>query len=893
MKRSLAIVCLSALVAFAASAANITHRGTAKFFAYSENGPIGSNWATNIPPEYIPGGTSPSNACTRLTADTRLAFVGAFDAYFRRLMASVCFGTAECTNYTTGADHSLIIDETADWYEDDTIAAIFDETNGWYAAANRDYAVTNITVIVSNWVGWVTNVVTLPSGKKTVKIENRYTVETRQIPDTTRILARYRDGQSYLRGKSNDNGTAKMIDWRSVSADIGLHYDYYWPNRDTIRPPQVHQHYGNLEWTPQSFIGWSSSAASAPDGSDVDLFGWSSEWVPNLCDAVEHWAYFYPTTWDIFDAPAARTAVWDGVFMLPNPEPFLYYDSNCPEEWEQLEQLVKTAPYGGRAQYATNAFDVVFDVVTATNLEATSGFQMLTNLVELYIAGTNNAPLRAHMLPTETNTYHRIDYAEWAGTDGFLALADMAIAGPQFMPILAYDSYLTNATIDVKYSSPTNGDWFVSIYGDYDTGYWEMTNREVVVGHASTTATPGDGKHDWNICRAEGVNVGESYVYFSGTGAPGAILEAPTATTPGIGINRTAEARDKFRDEIIGSLAWDGGLWPGKIINIGWGFVEHWEMGEPHIVAAWSADGDWFYYYPNAWVSCVLTGAEVDGFAEIASVSTKIQPRPFGYKFDRYMSTNSVPCSYPNPTYAGRRGDSGKVEFVDEIKPTAISTIASTTNTEWMSAADAPVYGGNYESNGYRFALAKPSAALYDAKDVDQFWKDTDAELRAKMIDFVTEANGIRPSRDPAALAADAKPNFDLDLLPQSAGGNGNLTRWLEDGLQSGAVYPEFSTYCDPADIRITRCDYDPDWDPSEPGSTPWIIEYETVRMDTNGNWQVTGEDVWRCMTVQISATISTNTTLKSGGRYAAGRMTGVEAVRWDFDTMKRAKELQ
>ena len=54
MKRSLAIVCLSALVAFAASAANITHRGTAKFFAYSENGPIGSNWATNIPPEYAP-----------------------------------------------------------------------------------------------------------------------------------------------------------------------------------------------------------------------------------------------------------------------------------------------------------------------------------------------------------------------------------------------------------------------------------------------------------------------------------------------------------------------------------------------------------------------------------------------------------------------------------------------------------------------------------------------------------------------------------------------------------------------------------------------------------------------------------------------------------------------
>lgn len=888
MKRFLAIVCLGGLVAFAASAANITHRGTAKYFSYADGGPIGSNWATNIPPASIPGGTSPSNACTRLTADTRLAFVGAFDAYFRRLMASVCFGTAECTNYTTGADRSLIIDETADWYEDETIAAIFDKTNGWYMAANRDYAVTNITVIVSNWVGWVTNVVTLPSGKKKIKIENRYTVETRQIPDTTRILARYRDGQSYLRGKSNDNGTAKMIEWRSVSADIGLHYDYYWPTRDTIRPPQVHQHYGNLEWTPQSFIGWSSSAASAPDGSDVDLFGWSSEWVSDLCDAAENWGYFYPTTWDIFDVPAARTAVWDGVFMLPNPEPFLDYDSKCPEEWEQLERLVKTAPYGGRAQYATNAYDVV----TATNLAATSGFQMLTNLVELYIAGTNNALLRAHMLPTATNTYNRIDYAEWSGTDGFLALADMAIAGPQFMPILAYDSYLTNANIDVKYSSPTNGDWFVSIYGDYDVGSWEMTNREIVVGHATTTATPVDGRHDWNICRAEGVNVGDRYVYFSGTGAPGAILEAPTATTPGIGINRTAEARDRFRDEILASLAWNGGLWPGKIIHLGWGFVEHWPAGEPRIVAAWSADGDWIYYYPNAWVSCVMTSADVYGSAAIASVSTKIQPRPFGYKLDRYMTTNSVPCSYPNPTYAGRRGDSGKVEFVDEIKPTAISTIASTTNTEWMSAADAPVYGGNYETNGYRFALSKPSAALYDAKDVDQFWKDADAELRAKMIDFVTEANGIRPSRDPAALAADAKPMFDLDLLPQSAGGNGNLTRWLEDALQSGAVFPVFSTYCDPADIRITRCDYDPDWDPSEVG-IPWIIEYETVRMDTNGNWQVTSEDVWRCLAVQISGTISTNTTLKAGGRYAAGRMTGCEAVKWDFDTMKRAKELQ
>ena len=67
------------------SAVNITHHADAQLFSYVEDGPLLSAWSEDIPPEYIPGGIAPYNAVARLTDEqTRLAFVGTFDAYLRR-----------------------------------------------------------------------------------------------------------------------------------------------------------------------------------------------------------------------------------------------------------------------------------------------------------------------------------------------------------------------------------------------------------------------------------------------------------------------------------------------------------------------------------------------------------------------------------------------------------------------------------------------------------------------------------------------------------------------------------------------------------------------------------------------------------------------------------------
>lgn len=870
-------VLLAAALPAAALAANITHRGTAKYFRYAADGELGSNWATNLPPDTIPGGVNPSNAVTRLTADTRLAFVGAFDAYFRRLMASVAFGTEECTNYIRGGTSSwrphFIIDNPTNWYSDVTISTIFVQSNEWYVAANRDYAVTNISVVVSNFVGWTTNVVTLPSGKKKIKIENRYEVETRQIPDTTRILARYHDGHDYLRGNHNLNGLDKMIEPRY--ADPGPDggdtlYTYTWPQYDDdFYPPSGHE-FSDVHWGCFLFAGWGWSTATAPDG--IDPYGWESAWVSNLCDAAEHWGYFYPTTWDFFAAPDSRSVVWGRVFGN-NADAFLLYDQNRPDEWERLEELIKQG-------------------ASVTNFGATSGFESLTNLVQIYLGATNDAPLRAHMMPTATNTYHRIVYPEWAGTDGFLALADTAIAGPMYLPHLVYDGILTNISMMAEYETPRDSCYYIVVEGEYGADdSWTVTNREIDIGSARISAQSVGGVVDHGLNRAEGVDVRDPTIGFFGNGQPGAVTESPTETEPAVGINRMAESRGRMR-KILGEIG--SGLHVGDILLLGWGFVDGTTL--PRKVAAWQAEnlttgGDfgWFYRYPNAAITASVTYLNVSGTARISSTTSLANPRPFRYQLDEAMYTNSIPCTYPNPSYAGRRGDSGKVEFVDEIKPTAISTIASTTNTAWMSEADAPVYRADFDTNGYLFAVSKPGLpALRSAKDADDWWVDVDAQLKAKMVAEISTATGIAPSSDPAALAAAAKGSFDLDILPDSAGGDGNLAERINDVIAAGDALITIGAWCDPANVRITRCDPGPP-DADHPDGT-WVVEYETVREDTNGVWQATGEDVWRCYSVTLMGGI-TNTTLKAGGRYAAGRMTGVEAVRWDFDAMKRARE--
>ena len=343
-----AAVVFGTLFAFAASVAaapNITHKATADFFSYVENGPIGSGWSENVPSAYIPGGVNPSNAVSRLTdAETRHAFVGTFDAYFRRLMASVAFGTAETKVYNkrfTNDPGAFKIANADDWRSEAVIPKVFahDATNGWYLAANRDYAVTNVAVTATNWVGYATNIVYDLAGKPVgVKLENRYKIVSTNILDSTRILDELKKGHDYARGfgkvggGENPNGLRYLVDIRpgdwTLNTDGYIDHDafyaYEWPRGlntgafwQSIHKYTNQQHQvvirtnfnENATWDAEELIGWSFSQLDGmwpPPQGVADPFAWTTdgEWHEHLKDcAVEGgWGWVFPTTWDLFDA---------------------------------------------------------------------------------------------------------------------------------------------------------------------------------------------------------------------------------------------------------------------------------------------------------------------------------------------------------------------------------------------------------------------------------------------------------------------------------------------------------------------------------------------------------------------------------------------------------------
>jgi hypothetical protein len=256
------------------------------------------------------------------------------------------------------------------------------------------------------------------------------------------------------------------------------------------------------------------------------------------------------------------------------------------------------------------------------------------------------------------------------------------------------------------------------------------------------------------------------------------------------------------------------------------------------------------------------------------------------------MQTNSVPCGYPNPSYAGR----DEVDDIVDIKASVFSAIASTTNFPSLADGECPAYG-SWDTNGYLFAFS--ADAVDSARGVDDFVINIDNALRDKLKAFVGAARGITPSDDMDAVARQVA--FQVDNSIFFADDCRLLVEAIKEVINRGYVNPGMSTYYDPCLVRITSITPTATHgNPNFPGE--WFdISYQVVRpkIATNDQhilyyeWVPTDEKLRRCWSGETGLMGFTNELIKAGGRVAHGRLSGMEAVRWDFKSMKPARQLR
>lgn len=848
---------LLAGVLTAGGAVNITHQCDNKFFQYEEGHPVGGNaWTYDIPPEYIPGGTSPSNACTRLTADTRLAFTGAFDAYFRRLMASCAFGTAECTNTAIGAfsvySHYVDLQTAADWCSDHTITNLFrGNTNFWYLATNRVYIVTNAAVVVSNWVGYATNVVYI-SGKPRVKIENRYDVTTTNALDTTRILRRYLRDHNAMRVKG-DNSIRGMM----VSTGVG---DFMksipapWPDRAELLFGSNASYYRDpTRIRSEDFLGWTFSDVAGP------YLAPSAEWQQSLIElfrtAFQNYGgnfHFFPTTWDLFAAQNSRDAIARDVRYDAYLK-YLDYDSVCYDAWSEFCDYMTGGGVTGGYAAMTNLVGVVFPTNTAGGLS---------------------------FLPSEplTNSV-RIAWEPWAGTDAYLALCDTSIAGNAAMPRLRYEVESTGGVATVTYRGKAGDNWLVfHTYGVYNQlggidRVYEVTNDVFeLVRDGNATIVDGYGSRE---TREERIELAKFDVGNGVTFTVYAESQVEDSGDPQYG-------RNYIQDPISDAKTWINNYLRETqyMPNDGDTFYTFYSDGDEYSMPYFAMGGgggvsyDVRPYYADYYIQIRATNVVCTVSKQIDQTTT-LRAMPFDYRLA--STSNSIPCLYPNPVYVER---SRGVDEIDSISPAAISAIGVSTND-----VDASYFMP--DTNGYYFALRSDSG-LANAKRVDDFWLEQDDLLADKMGEEVAVRAGANPRAPGGVLEAFAayfdslltgEFNYYFAMLLRAhmaeegvASGITIQGNWLPDMFQISNVRPS----TDPGslwDFDVTALEWNEQTSSYEPISPqPQYIRHQ---------WHF-----------ELLDNIHTNVASGFHPAAARGRLSGIEAVKWNFKAMHAARQL-
>ena len=943
---TLAVLLAGVLPLAAVASVNITHQCDNKFFQYEEDHPVDGNvWTYDIPSKYIPGGISPiSNAITHLTAETRLAFTGAFDAYFRRLMASVCFGTADCTNIAVGniSEYRELIEvETGDdWRSDNVITNIFhNHTNFWYLATNRVYIVTNMEVTVSNWVGYATNVVYV-SGKPRVKIENRYDVSTSNVVDTARILYRYHYDHDAMRVKI-DNPIHDMMVSTGVD-DFMLPIPEPWPDREgfliglnnstTIsnEPVSIRR---------EDFLGWTFSDVASEHLTP------SAEWQPSLLQLFTNamsrteggFAGYFPTTWDLFGAQNSREAIARDVRDDAGIK-YLEYPSVCPDDWEAFCQYMTGGGITDGLYAMTNLVGITFTTnvvvdidigtntvvvtnnwqtflpstplinpapIVLTNIVVTGSVVSVTNVVETNIVTTvTNDVTVVETNIVETTSYstntvvytnshwtvsdvtnhfpnsNRIIWSDWAGTDAYLALCDTSIAGNRAMPRLRYEIESTGGVAVVNYRGKAGGGslgirtYIDPVWGTFSRVYTLTNDTFELVRDGDATIENGYGAHEILEERVE-------LAYFDvGNGVTLVVYgkAAPEDTgDPQVGVNYYQEPMSEVKNwlrqycddmqyqpndlDTFSITIFDGNPWEMPYFAIsGGGGTDY---------AARPYYGDYMIEIRATNVTCAVS-MQVD-----QSTTLKVMP----YDYSLAVVSNSIPCLYPNPVYIE---PSHGVDEIADIYPTAISAIGITTNVMGGSTYFVP------DTNGYLFAMHSGSHHPLDGpKKVDDFWLDQDDLLAEKMGEEVAHRAGANPRAPGGVLEAFAATfdqllagednTFFADMLgeklSETVEGDGRITfssTWSPEIFQVDNVRPS----SDPGylwDFDVKALEWNEQTMSYEPMSPqPLYFRHE-----------------WR---MSMLEDIHTNLDLNISQAAARGRLSGIEAVKWNFKAMRDAR---
>ena len=844
-----------------ATGTRISHLCTTNFFRYAESMP--SPYA--IPPAYIPGGAAAAgNQVRRLTdADTRLSFVGTFEALFRRILALRAFGRGDLGwkyNFSPTNDGYHV---DLDWHSTNTLYKLYEEWSsgggllGWYNPTNRDYAVTNIAVVLTNWVGWVTNSVSyvVTNHDQSVEtrhkrvISNRFEVVTSHIPDTRRILSKYRDGLNLVRSSLYD-----------AAMD-----DAFAPWSGTLIPcySGSQSNYGPYYIQGDDILGYGMSTAGlySFDGRlDTD---WERH--PKDLLSTNDLQRFMATLVSLFgedasDAERARNRVfsqfWGNIIdWTPYAEvyPGRYWDF-----W-----LASSQPFDPVDE--SPGYEAMRDQLGFLCYEWTNGVWAVTNSV----SGMVNGRWRQSTLPVNP-VEPRINWYDWASANSLLALMDTTVVMPDLMPSLRYTVLDAHAVKEESkwchMDATLSWDGFKWVIGDFQNAQWEPSvSNNVAYANLSTN-----------------IEVRVEQVYASGGGGVTVSPELHTGEhnfliyyIPIADIANMADNTDP------------GDFFP-RTYHLQAEFHTDWGFGDPAIVVyLYCYDHDNHYgsgsSYPfNGGPVKIDAYCSVAGSAEVNSTMATANEYNTHAKDLDWMSR---PCLYPNPLYPST------VDAWDSIAAWSLMGVMRSpfAHAAWATGYAPSGYGPNHTNEMERYTFRLGDAICSAPAGVDSYFRDRDMELYARTRAELQSITPVMPGAWGTEMAVPAAEwAFDqtsnVCMTVEAVINVTTSMTYSVDGSLGDPCYVEFTGpyYTPPGQSFQRYCDwtlyiYDPQAENYVPKAYAGQQDYDgyvryLMVLSNNGTPSRYG--------------FSTNACVH-------GLMTGMGAVKWDFKTMRNERTSQ
>ena len=643
----------------------------------------------SIPREYIPGGL-PNKRSYRLTDWSNLSMAGTVDALLRRRHASLAFGLRGIKDYHvnshTGTAHYVLAAKEG-WKKPTFIHDLFsivDKGEKWVTEESRDYAVTNHMIVVTNWVGYVTNVVSTTTGVSKVTISNRYKPIEAMSVDTRRIGSRLLDSLNEVRERS-PHSIYRLINKDAASGT--------WPKHNTFSTTN------NYVFRDQ-FIGW-SSAASSDSIFEINR-SWSEQVVDNTA-TDSPWCRFYVTLDEMFNPGAMTDRKIKGAIEWPLSARLLGYDEVCAEYW-------------GYWLNAANSYP------KSSTSEPNQGVSSICKILDIEPPAKTN---EYKYVPSYEVKGSRIIYHDWATANAFLAMADTALINSDAMPQLYYTH--TETTIVARAEWPEiplpaceliwNGWGYVPAFLSNPDPQIDMPSP------SSIDITPGPGRLLSSSYNSAGVDFSPDAAVSTG------LTLASNTDDRYFRANSVHMTRGSIEDTFNHFAQISGALKVGDKFKIR---LEDNHMLDRHVdVIIYAADHDleavaetWNMYVITPYFTKVsLSATRKATFIRTTDVAE------YDYtKLDRGL-TNSIPAIYPNPNYG--------IDDVKSIDAQAIMCVAASTNRHYHS-------DGIWGDTPQNYALAFEASSHLSSSSVDSWFRYLDGSmLQPKVKGMAKGATGV------------------------------------------------------------------------------------------------------------------------------------------------------